>query len=316
MTAGCSAEREPSSETEATTSATTVNTTVDETEASYANRLPDLADEGSEQYEKFIAMATEMHEADPNATFSVRSDSDINSGELFYILSVYTEDQVIDYVLIDGEWAEYRGDVYHNYEAVYPYEVFIDLPYITDHEEFQYTPMFSGELLAPSSAHLVDDIADGTWYGELIALSDYGSSALIKVGEPVSFDRDEILSLSEGDAVGYGEAVISSVNVDEEQVVIDMNGLYTTELTTIPGGDPSRLYMCDSEGNLYFDTMELVIVPISPDCEINGEAFPDSLLWYQCSNDAALRRNNGWIECVNVVAPVVIENGEIVSLYI
>lgn len=327
MTAGC-AEPEPSENP----TTTTTNITIGDTDP-----VADLGDEGAEQYEKFMEKATEINGSDPLALFTIRGEYDTDREDAFYVLSVYTEEEVTDYVLIDGEWEVYDGPVSHNYESAYSYEEFINMPYITNYDYFMYNPMFSDGLLESVSARYVDGIDDGTWYGNLMAVSDDGSQALIMVGEPISFDRDEILGMDIGDAIGYGEATITNVTIDEDedytQVDIDFEDLSWMELASLPNGDPDRLYMRDYSGTLYFEEMVLVVVPISPDCEATGyvglsdeeyddyssedptgSAFLDSELWYQVSNSDSTRRNNGWITAWRDAEPVVIENGEIVRL--
>ena len=338
MLAACSAPEERT-ETKPTDD-TVVDTTVQTTQMIF----PDVADEGTEQYEKFMEKIEELEAANPGAlTYSIERRAYDDHVTYGFVLNVFYSDEIGDYTsyfLTDGEWAEASsGEISHSdYCYSRPYEDIVKLPCLmatrclVHHEsgDQRFTNCYSQE---------VDSVEDGMYFGKMIAVSEDGTTAYMLVGDPVSFDLDEMSGLSEGDPIGYSDFTVSSVYEDDDSDYIQINldsDEYGDQMFISTYGDWSgdRMYLRDMSGSFCLGNAVLVRVPIASDCQIDdtyfyywaesnydttlersdtGVPFLDSYYYAYCVLKDDLEINNGWIFCDISALPMTIEGGELTS---
>jgi len=331
-------------ETEATTRPTTAATTTAEptpTTAAVSETKPDPVDEGSLHYDMFMAKVDEIEaSASGEYTYAIRSIYNYETRDYYCVLVAFRADEITSYAIFDGEMVVYEEEDLSSDEIDYShtYDEIKLMPCLFD------TRLTSLQLTEEgtdwnAAVGIADSIGDGTYFGGLVALSDDGTRALIEVGEIISFDREMILSMSEGDSIGYGDFVIDEIYINGEYVQVnlasEMYG-YEFHLTDHDEADPSKLYLCGDSEAWCMTNMVLVEVPVSPDCvesdtymyvydadeigyndrEITGNPITDSYFWCCLDHRQFGPYNNGWYIAGAVIEPVTIQNGEVTQIHL
>ena len=332
--------------TEETTAATTgettaATTTAEPTPTPVPEIKPDPVDAGSVHYDMFMAKVDEIEAFAPGQyRYSIYNYSNYDGATDYCVLTVFGEGEQTSYAIFDGELVVYEGaDVREG-----------AVDYSHTYDEIKLMPCLFGtsvtsqqltdegiEWNAPVS--FVDSIDDGMYFGGLVGISEDGTRALIEAGEPISFDKDTILSMSEGDPLGYADFVIESEFINGDYIQINLvSDTYGRELhlTNHEEADPSRLYLCGESESWFMTNNVLVEVPISPDCvvidnyinlyapddhcyedrEIFGNPIMDSVYWYHMDQSNYLRSNSGWYLAGAALEPVTIQNGESTQVYL
>lgn len=306
----------------------------------------DVITEGTEQYDMFMAKIDEIEASSPGQ-YEYQFAIEMNS----CILTVFDGTDKIMYVITDGVISDYNEDVkqYAYIPDTYlSYEEIKLIPFLCD-TRFSFDTL--GEDAVDFNApvtEVVENIPDGMYFGGLIGLSVDGTSAFIIAGTPISFDRDEMLALDEGDPIGYLDFTVEKIhsNSDYDYVQIDLSSesfnIGCLHLTNNNDADDSRLYLCEESNDWMLENAVIVQVPVSPsvelggnyeimlygqegydpgDREMTGNSLLDSSYWAYISDDEnnynySSGTNNGWRDCCGGLEPVVIENGQITYMAI
>ena len=297
----------------------------------------DIRSEGSNQYDMFMAKIDEI-EASVPGQYGYQFSIDRNC----CILTVYDGTTKVMYVISDGEIIEYVPEVQHDYsfDPYLSYEDIRSIPFLCD-TRFSFDTLGEERVEFNSPVtDVVDSVPDGMYFGSLVGLSSDGTSALIVAGTPISFDRDEILSLEIGDPIGFMDFTVADIQVNEEYdyVQIDLSSesydIGNLHLTNNPYIDGSELYLCEDSRDWMLQDAVIVQVPVSPSVElggnyenmlygpdgyepedlvITGNALLDSGYWALLDPSYG---SNGWISCSGGLEPVMIENGQIIYMAI
>lgn len=199
----------------------------------------------------------------------------------------------------------------------------------------------------------VDSVEDGLYYGELCAVSEDGTQALISIGYPVTITREEYDALEIGDVItippyceGESETYLEVVdffeNGDYRRPVFDedyyaFGSNYSFDGNNEESDEPLMLYLPSYNPELY--GVRCCFVPIASDCEVTdmlAPFFPEnvvdgytswstdvpensmttSFFWYALSEieKPDTEPVDGWLPYRALAYPVVIENGEITSI--
>ncbi len=163
----------------------------------------------------------------------------------------------------------------------------------------------------PDTIPMVETVADGVYFGDLIGISEDGTRVRFRIGEPIEFTQEFVDSLEAGNALG----------------VFDNNG---TELTITGVSDTSygrRLYIDDYSlflSDAYSEYTDSVLIcsdgvnpvtinnvyvelPISSNCDITDT---DSVL----DNVSEEPLYDGWYDVRSLAYPVIVNNGEVTGL--
>lgn len=350
MLVSCSqAEVEETVKEETTTTTTAEETTEETTEETAApaeseeqEPVADLITGGGDQYNTFMDKIDEIEAQDPGGyryAFSIEYD---NAQEgYFYTLAVIHGDDNIKYVILDGEIEEYTEGEVNDFEcesALY-YEQIRQLPCLISTSGLTHYELSDGIADYHAPTVDLDEPADGTYFGQLVGVTENGSSLLMVIGTPVSFDRDEILALEVGDPIGYNDLTIEEIFVNEETGYVSVTlGDPRLILSACDEADPSRLYLCGDSDAWILEDAFIAEVPVSSSCvvestaanffdmsgyddmEPTGNPLMDSEYAYAMGlnewNPSRYADNNGWVLPYGVIEPVEITNGEVTRIFI
>lgn len=264
--------------------------------------------------------------------FSMSSDNDD-----YWLLEVFGDNTTEAYIVIDGEMVETTVPTYYHYSA--------DLALTYD--ELKRFPCliamdYSSSVLR--DAEYPDSLADGTYVGSIIAMSEDGTRLYMYVSEVVTFDRDFAESLQVGDSIGCSvngrELTVTDIGTEtdqngEEQIMYIglTDSCHLHPYTGI--GDNDTFVLCQ-DSCPYFEPRYVVELPVSPSCEVTdafdilvelpeyadqvptGNPLLDSYWWYVHSGDSYVPAlySNGWYQCSGLLFPIEVRNGEIVRVNI
>lgn len=297
----------------------------------------DIRTEGPEQYDMFMAKIDEIEASAPGQygyQFSVERNS--------CILTAFDGNDKIRFVITDGEMTEYVPEEEHSYVIDYylSYEDIRSIPFLCDTRLSVDTLGEERVEFNSPVTDVVESVPDGIYFGSLVGFSSDGTSALVVAGTPISFDRDEILSLEVEAPIGFMDFTVADIIVNEEYdyVQIDLSSesydIGNLHLTNNRDADNSRLYLCEESNAWMLEGCVIVQVPVSSSVElggnyenmlygpdgyepedpvITGNPLLDSGFWAALDPSYC---SNGWLSCSGGLEPVVIENGQITYMAI
>ena len=287
-----------------------------------------------DQYPIIMGFVDELEASAPGEyryiIFSRSSDNDA-----YWVLAVFGDNTSEAYIVVDGEMVETAMPANYHYSA----------DEALTYDELKSFPCLISESDRPSTdAEYPDSLADGTYVGSIIAMSEDGTRLYMYVSEVVAFDRSFAESLQVGDSIGCSvngqELTVTDIgtetdeNGEEQLLYVSLSN--SCHLNPYPGiGDDDTFvlwrYSCP-----YFEERYVVELPVSPSCEVTdtfdvlvelpeyadqvptGNPLLDSYWWYVHSGDSYVPAlySNGWYQCSGLLFPVEVRNGEIVRVNI
>ena len=196
----------------------------------------------------------------------------------------------------------------------------------------------------PDSIPTVETVDDGVYFGSLIGISEDGTRARFKIGEPLEFTQEFVDSLEVGDALGVfdnngTELTITSVSdtPNGRRLYIDDNSLFFTNAYS---EFTDSVLICSDSVNPVTINDVYVELPISSNCVItdtyymldndnedpvyedwqegepSGVPLFDSFFWcYENHNPwTNIALTDGWYNARSIAYPVVVNNGEVTGL--
>ena len=197
-----------------------------------------------------------------------------------------------------------------------------------------------------SEDEITDSIDDGTYYGEIVAVSEDGDYMLVTVGDPVSVTKEEYDALEVGDVVYSGEysgdVYVQEIDDKGNKILSDYSMWFAPNGFT---GNEDEYILVTSSVNPMTVNDKLFVVPISPDCEIDDHteylfsepawnemdgsydeyldnledstSLQETLYWFHFMvNNESGSLGNGWRETGGLIYPIVVENGEVTMMSI
>ena len=326
--------------TEATTEATT-RTTTETTVAATPTPEPEIVRDLCTDYDQYPLFMAKIEEIEASAPGEYRYL--ILAGSKIALVAIAEDDEQC-YVASGGEIIEYDDIVIHDYQRVWarPYEDIVRLPFLVDSANLLRTEYTNEEVRYDQLNTIADSIEDGTYMGAVWGISGDGRSVLMSVCTPVTFDKEEILSLNVGDSIGYEDYVIADIESYEDREGIRIRLSSATipyadcvYLRDFDAYDSSKLFMAYDDCCVMTDS-KIVTVTISSECVITDRVGPhdegfddsvntgnpmfDSYYWYYLNEcypwGDTLNCNNGWYGYWSVATPIVIRDGEVVSMHL
>lgn len=303
-------ETEETTTEETTTEETTEETTVEETEAEFV--LPDGYDNiDAYVFEKYQETIEEINAVDSKALYAFDDSWGSDSWtSLFVQLSESSE--VDEYNCVNGELTYIGTSDY--VKPTYTYDEIKKFP----------------ALVKCNGIEFADKVANGTYYGSILAFALDGTQALVAVGDPI------ILSESEYNALKPGDTVYSD---DEFELIVSDD--YNSELGFGMFDDDCWFTKMD-DGNYILETSSdyiihvnnhLTFVNFADNCNIedhfvwlygehghdfNSTNFLDTMYYDSfVSDDYAGSFNynmNGWSTAYGILEPVTIQNNTITDV--
>ena len=254
----------------------------------------------------------------------------------YWVLEVFGDNTHDAYMVVDGEivetWAPSSSGSDRSEDAL-------------TYDELNRLPCLIPDVFSPSTdAEYPDSLADGTYVGSIIAMSEDGTRLYMYVSEVVTFDRAFAGSLQVGDSIGCSvngrELTVTDIRTEtdqngEEQIMyVELSDSCSLGLYDGIGDDDTFVLKQDSCP--YFEERYVVELPVSPSCEVTdtydilvelpgyedlvltGNPLLDSYWWY-AQNDPSydlVLHSNGWYQCGGLLFPVEVRNGEIVRVNI
>ena len=246
-------------------------------------------------------------------TYSITSAYDEERGGYFYILTAWDDylGSPWSIVLSEGRWAwlddiePYGLDISFARSS----EDILSMPFLFDTRYLQHPELAETGVIPYVSTDIVGSVEDGLYSGRLIAINEDGSSALLLIGEPMTFTREEIEALEPGDLIGLYDLRISedlSVPEDEYTMITlssdDLDGLC---LTDSPFG--RELLCLSGEDGIWFSDPVIAEVPLpyysDADIELGRHM-----------NLTSVPGNNGWFLVDTYVPSLQICDGEVYQM--
>lgn len=309
-------------------------------DVSFIETSPDLCTDDSSQYELFMEKINELEDSsNGNNTYSFKEIYDEEREGYYYVLTAFEGDGKELFVVSDGIVSWYpEPDDYGFYQSdSLPYEQITALPFLTDTSELTHNELTESGVSYNVSTQMTDKVDDGVYFGSLIGVTEDGSRALLRIGEPVSFDRDEMCTLEPGNPIGYYDLVVDRnlSQPDNGFYQIDLDSPSITDLTdsclrACSSADEEMIYLGRNDGHWWLTDSIIVEVAVSDtvevsddylehidnglpeDRELTGNQLLDSSFWYYVNEEGrGSAHNNGWISTYATAVPVVISNGEL-----
>ncbi len=281
-------------------------------------------------YNLFVNYANFIYSQNPDGNLRFNYSTDYTDGNIYPTLQIgYAGASTCQkYIIDNGEVVFYQEGPFNGIH--FTYEEFIQLPIMID-------MLFSTRPI--DNIRLETTVPDGTYYGDISAISLDGSMALITVGDPVIITTETYDSLEPGDHLPmlddnpfYDLTVLD--NYGEEGV------LMFGDLYFIEQADGTYILKGDSDYTPIYNE-RFLLINIAPDCHIEDtfiwlygphegdisnidiSVFPYSdgpnnlsnTTYFHSMTDSDFNTSyNGWIECYGILEPVVISNNTIVNL--
>ena len=276
MLAGC-AKTEQIEET--TTEETTAETTVETTEATTAAPTPTPGPTATPTSEPEPTQAVpEPDEYDPNVDYYSEIMSFVASleeeapGENRYftrvtyydcltLVVIHADGSACDYAMSDGEFVvRNEGNL----------EVTTYDDYTLDAEAFAQIPCIYEMGGSAVYSFIEGAPADGTYSGDVLALSEDGSSVVITCDTFIQYDEDYVSSLEVGDVVeipGMDDATVTAINSSTGRISLD-NFLMIRD-GCVNTGDTHGWYLANSEDDAAYPMIDGAYeLTISSSCTI------------------------------------------------
>ena len=284
-----------------------------------------------ELYKTYRSYVEENHTGDEKYGYI----SIFRSGGDIWLLGVLNGNgEHTEYALINGEMTDVTDMLNHDN---------IDKQ-VTSYDQFMKLPCFV-DLYTCLADEITDSADDGTFFGEITAVSEDGGYMLVSAGEAVTLTKEEY------DALEVGDVVYSGINEDIYVQEIDEDGykrLSDFSMWFAPNdftGNEDEYILVTSSVNPMTVNDKLFVVPISPDCEIDDHteylfseptwnqmdgsydeyisnledatSLRETLYWFHFMvNNESDSLGNGWRETGGLIYPIVIENGEVTMMSI
>ena len=339
----------PEETTERTTEETTTTTTAEETTeettrttiATTAYRptatptptpVPeppaDPIDADEDQYGIFMAQIDAIETEYPGGVY--RIDRSYSDG--YYWILVSIADHVErKYVIKNGEIEMISEESLEEEDSFgLTYDTIKRLPLLLETDEYSFGLLFDG---------VADTLDNGRYFGSVLGVSQDGTRLLLLVGRPMELDRSFVESLNEGDSIGYsdytGDITVTSIDDYGSGRLYHLSNGHHLSSNYCEDEDT---YMVASDNDCpYVGSVTLAEVPVSPSCAVtdtfdmlygmSDEYDPDapsdnpitgSYWWYMGINGNEYAQfpaaSNGWYMCNALAYPVVIQNGQAVSV--
>ena len=291
--------------------------------------IPDPFDTEADQYSIIMDGIDEIEGSEPGE-FLYYVDrcysSDIDSEYL--VLSAVNGDMRYKYCISGGEIVLFDTSVINDEDLLSRYFTY---------DEIKRFPLFPEHMITERTGQFVDTLNDGTYFGELLAISEDGRYGLFYLGTPVGFDRTTVDSLQEGDEVGYEDLTVSSITENEggRCIVLGDGYLYFNPNYESYTG---TILLCSDDNIPITQDDVMVILPISDTCTITdsyadlsgqesdiyiqwqtaertGDPFFDSFFWSYVTEErfsgVPTATSMGWYDLRFTLSyPVVITDGE------
>lgn len=294
---------------------TPLDTCFPDPDRSVSSSEASLKSETDDEYGMFLNKIQEIEDTcHGQYLFSITSVYDEVRDGSFDVLTAWNSnnESPVHMVISGGDWMifddEDVNDISMN--SAITYEEIMTLPYILDTRALLHSEAAEDGMETGLPTAFTDEPEDGMYAGRIIGVEDNGYTALMCIGEPVYFYRDQIESLEMGDDIGLYDLKISETlgSTEEGSTLIALESEYLTDLClTVSPTDNNVFYLTGPEGICIRDAfiVEAEILPsceISDDCqelygsegEISGFALTDSYFWYYV-NDQGEYCENGWI---------------------
>lgn len=198
----------------------------------------------------------------------------------------------------------------------------------------------------PDTIPTVETVTDGVYFGDLIGISEDGTRARFRIGEPIGLTQEFVDSLEIGDALGVfdnngTELTITGVSDTSygRRLQIDDGSLF---FSIAYSGFTDSVLICSDGVNPVTINNVYVELPISSNCELidfyrtldndsndpvyddwqanepSGVPLLDSFFWYYENHNSWTRitLTDGWYDVRSLAYPVVVNNGEVTRLFL
>lgn len=300
--------------TEETTEATTVETTVEEIDSPVYT--PEGYDAAYKAYMDYIDTVEESGDSEYRYGFIECYNLNMSDAPYVLVISEAGSDSVSQYVSIDG-------NIFDDDTVLY------DGPTMT-YDGIKSLPVLINTSLYNENTVISNSIADGTYYGSMLAFSLDGTKAWGYFGKAITISEDKYNSLKEGDNLGD---VINNDEFSDEYYTLSEDGRFGDDyhFAETTNGDG---YILLAASDVVVTTSEfMAFVDISSDCAISdhfvwlegtdkfqeeSNSFIDTCYYNSLANDGVLSsyyiNHNGWTGAYGLLEPVVIENGTITQM--
>ena len=258
-----------------------------------------------------------------------------SEGDIWLLGVLRSNGEHAEYALINGEMTDVTAKL--NWDN-------IDKQ-VTSYDDFMKLPCLLN-LYICSYYEITDSIDDGTYYGEIVAVSEDGDYMLVTAGDPVSVTKEEYDALEVGDVVYSGEfsgdVYVQEIDDKGNKILSDYSMWFAPNGFT---GNEDEYILVTSSVNPMTVNDKLFVVPISPDCEIDDHteylfsepawnemdgsydeyldnledstSLQETLYWFHFMvNNESGSLGNGWRETGGLIYPIVVENGEVTMMSI
>ena len=285
MLTGCAKEDTATEPPETETTPVTTATTTVETAAPTPTPMPTAASTDAPEPTTPTQAFPEADEYDPDVDYYSEIMSFVASleeeapGENRYffrfpnydymsLIVIHADGSVYEYIRSGGEYiVRNEGDL----------EVTCYEDYTLDAESFAQIPCLY-EMGASAVYSFVEGVpADGTYSGNILALSEDGNSVVITCETFIQYDEDYVLSLEVGDVVeipGMDPATVTEINMDTEIIFLDNNLLIRDCCANTD--DAAGWYLASRDGDYAYPVIEGTYeLPISASCTVTETSSMD-----------------------------------------
>ena len=331
-------EEETSEVTSETTEETTAETTAEPTPTSEPTEKPtptpqdinvdDLSME--EIHYLYRAFAEGLHKDNSELKFGFVEIS-VDGSYVWCLATLDGNGTYAEYASVDGKMTDITKPDHYLDSYVTSFENFMNLPCVTEVNNYTFD-------------EIVESIDDGTYYGNIMAISEDSNYMLVQVGDPVSFTKEEFDKLEIGDVVYhdiYSDEDVYVESIDDYGITLSYDDLWISENTFI---DNSNEYMIfSSSANPVTVNNKIAVVKISSDCEIddtykmllngpdddsdpegyaeylegldNPTVLQKTIYWFYATQNWNIPSlGNQWNDFGGLLYPIVIKNGEVTMM--
>ncbi len=273
----------------------------------------DLQAEDDNMLEMFRGKVSEIESEYPGIySYSITSVYDADRGGYFYVLTAWDRGTGAPWsmVISDGEWGWFDDDGTHGIDinCARSYEDIQSMPFLFD-TKYLIHPELAESGMTNVPVSFVENTEDGLYSGRLIAINEDGSSALLLIGEPITFERSEIEALDSGDLIGlYDLRISDDLSVPEDDytmITLDADDLTDLCLMDSPFGHDT-LCLSGEDGICIRDPYVVEVpLPYYSDADIELGQHMDLTL---------VPGNNGWFLVDTPVSVLQICDGEVYQM--
>ena len=254
----------------------------------------------SEQYNLFMNKIDELEASEPGAyKYAIGAAENRKTETYYFVLMAVKGVYVKCYTVSDHEMIELDsnpGDLKVSTQGALSYEDIKKLPCLVDtwyllHEEVKETG-----IQANMNTPIVDSIEDGEYYGELVGISEDGTSVLLKLGKPVILDYDYIdKEVAPFDEIGFKDFIktVDKVEAEDQRyglVITSPTYDFGTEFAVVSyytiRGRTNKGYIC-YDYMYWAEDYVIIELPLAKDCKVfnYGEYYNSQKViesdWYE-----------------------------------